>query len=76
MQPSSVDIKDLFLVLTMNFKLSKFQESIFFDVFMHYWVLHEKLKQKNVRKKGDNMAGLGKPFSDIKWSKNVKRPAT
>lgn len=27
------------------------------------------LKQKHWRKKGDNMAGLGKPFPDIKWAK-------
>lgn len=37
-----------------------------------------KLKQKHQEKK-DNMAGLGKPFSDKKKKKmvkNVKQPAT
>ena len=37
-----------------------------------------KLKSKNIRKKGDNMAGLGETMFRHKMVKNVKnkRPAT
>lgn len=46
---------------------------------MHLCVLHE-IKAKTSGKKKDNMAGLGKPFSDKKTKKkmvkNVKQPAT